>query len=268
MSHHNSFLPEQLPFVSPEDKLGLFDAHDKSPQVGFRPAFLGGYRGSGRPILTFVGRVLFGAISARDGPAGEVPRPVPTRARIVRLGSFCMIRSGQLGLFGATGPGLFVGWASPPDTFQGAIGFVWHDRYSLVPAQRVANWVRFAQFARPTGFVCTTGSERVAAPGAGPGEDPAAVLPAGNWLCLYDARSTRPARPHPARFAGNWLCFACVSMSSPSAFKSSITNPRGVPLPMGRVAGICAEKWVAPPSEIALSLCPAANKENLLTGLF
>jgi hypothetical protein len=40
-------------------KLGLFDAHDKSPKVGFRPAFLGGYRGSIWPIPTFVVGVLF-----------------------------------------------------------------------------------------------------------------------------------------------------------------------------------------------------------------
>ncbi len=33
------------------------DAHDKSPQVGFRPAFLGRYRGLVRLFPTFVGRV-------------------------------------------------------------------------------------------------------------------------------------------------------------------------------------------------------------------
>ncbi len=61
--HHNSFSPKHLPFVSLEGKLGLF-----------------------------------GAISAREGPASEVPRPVPTWARIGRLGSFCIIGSRQLGL--------------------------------------------------------------------------------------------------------------------------------------------------------------------------
>jgi len=37
-----------------------FDAHDKSPQVGFQPGFLGEYQGSVQPIPTFVGRVNFG----------------------------------------------------------------------------------------------------------------------------------------------------------------------------------------------------------------
>jgi len=37
----------------------------------------------------------------------------------------CLARFGpKLGLFRTTGPRLFVGWASPPDTVWGAIGFV------------------------------------------------------------------------------------------------------------------------------------------------
>ncbi len=35
-----------------------------------------------------------------------------------------------------------------------------------------------------------------------------------------------------------------------------------------RVAGICAKKWIAPPSRIAVSPCPDANKENLGAGPF
>ncbi len=77
--HHNSFSPKHLPFVSLEGKLGLF-----------------------------------GAISAREGPASEVPRPVPTWARIGRLGSFCIIRSRQLGLFVQPAPGRQVPRGVPP----------------------------------------------------------------------------------------------------------------------------------------------------------
>jgi hypothetical protein len=35
-----------------------------------------------------------------------------------------------------------------------------------------------------------------------------------------------------------------------------------------RVAGICAKKWISPPSEIAVSPCPDANKENFGAGPF
>jgi hypothetical protein len=38
-------------------KLALFDAYDKSPEVRFRPVFLGQYQGSGRLNRTFVVRV-------------------------------------------------------------------------------------------------------------------------------------------------------------------------------------------------------------------
>jgi hypothetical protein len=43
------------------------------------------------PQSAIDGLGLFGAMSAREGPVSEVPRPVPTRARIGRLGSFCII---------------------------------------------------------------------------------------------------------------------------------------------------------------------------------
>ena len=35
-----------------------------------------------------------------------------------------------------------------------------------------------------------------------------------------------------------------------------------------RVAGICAKKWTATPSRIAVSPCSDANKENLTAGPF
>jgi hypothetical protein len=49
------------------------DAHDKSPQVGLRPAFLGGYQGSCWSIPSFVGRVKQTQF-APDGATGPSPR--------------------------------------------------------------------------------------------------------------------------------------------------------------------------------------------------
>jgi hypothetical protein len=52
------------------DRLYKQDAHDKSPRVGFGPAFLGRYRGLVPSILTFVGRVKqtqFAAVPPKIG---------------------------------------------------------------------------------------------------------------------------------------------------------------------------------------------------------
>ena len=97
--HHNSFPSKHLPFVSLEGKLGLF-----------------------------------GAIGAREGPASEVPRPVPTRARIGRLGSFFTI-----------GPSLA---RHPPDVpFCPSLALfrtIVPRPPPLVPPGRAGNWVCFA----------------------------------------------------------------------------------------------------------------------------
>ncbi len=62
------------------------DAHNKSPRVGFRPAFLGRYRGSGRLAATFVGRVkqtqfrrerFAGQVLCRQGVAMHQARGEP-----------------------------------------------------------------------------------------------------------------------------------------------------------------------------------------------
>ncbi len=50
--------------------------------------------------------------------------------------------------------------------------------------------------------------------------------------------------------------------------KSPITNPRGVPLSRGRVAGMCPEKWVSLLPERTVSPYPDVNKENLGAGPF
>jgi hypothetical protein len=59
----------------PPGELGLFDASDKSRQVGLRPAFLGGYQRSIRLTPTFVVGVLFCTFVPRHPSPG--PRPAP-----------------------------------------------------------------------------------------------------------------------------------------------------------------------------------------------
>jgi hypothetical protein len=70
----------------------------------------------------------------------------------------------------------------------------------------------------------------------------------------------------------NWLCFARWAHGRPllQASNSALqTSPIYTPLPITRrVAGICTRKWIAPPSEIAVSRWPDANKENLCGGPF
>jgi hypothetical protein len=56
------------------------DAHDRSPQVGFQPAFLSGYQGSGRRIATSVAGVKqtqFGGFRSDEGCPREQTKPIP-----------------------------------------------------------------------------------------------------------------------------------------------------------------------------------------------
>jgi hypothetical protein len=138
------------PFPGAPAKLALFDAHDKSRRVGFRPAFPGRYRGSVRLNQTFVARVLFGTIALVTGGIAEAfglddglsrppaanwvclahltPQTPPPGANWVRFARFTsrpsmptcdgrpFPRYPNLLKFGFVSHNrLFVGWASPPD---------------------------------------------------------------------------------------------------------------------------------------------------------
>ena len=69
------------------EDLGLFDAHDKSPKVGFRPAFLGGRT----PRIGSVRiQTLSSGASVRDRPACPLhPQGPGSPATAARLALFC-----------------------------------------------------------------------------------------------------------------------------------------------------------------------------------
>ena len=94
---------------------------------------------------------------------------------------------------------------------------------------------------------------------------PAAPRAARDWLCF--AQSLRPAAPADWP---NWLCFARIGALPPLTSNIKLpTSPTHVRPPITRrVAGIYPEKWIAPPSNIAVSPCTDANKENLGGGPF
>jgi hypothetical protein len=140
----------------------------------------------------------------------------------------------------------------------------------VLPPRR--NWLCFADLTRVPGTSPHAASSRI-------GFVLHEYSPQGHGEPAPRRRGARRMRPKhicPYRWRGFglWIhthlhVFACVFESSimnhqlpgPSRTRASLPITR-------RVAGICAEKWIAPLSEIAISPCPEANKENLCADPF